>query len=151
MRSQGVQLDAVRVGGAFLGQCRRRKGDGLRNACHGEATLDTVRWLPKGHTVGAFQQARLTRPTRVAVISAGYRNGFGIEPDLGGGFWAWLRSFHNRKTRRVTFEGEKAKILGPVGADETAIDVTDLKCTAGDVVCFDINPLFAQGMARVYR
>ncbi len=39
--------------------------------------------------------------------------------------------------------------MGPIGADETAIDVTDLKCTAGDVVCFDINPFYAKGHGRV--
>lgn len=151
MRSQGVQLDAVRIGSAFLGQCRRRRGDGLKNACHAEATLDTVRWLPKGHTIGNYKQIRLSRPTRVAVISAGFQNGFGIQPDRTGSFWAWLLTRKRRKTRYVTWQGSKAKLLGGIGAEETAIDVTDLKCGAGDVVRFDINPLFAKGMQRVYR
>ena len=151
MRSQGVQLDAVRVGSAFLGRCRRRKGDGLRNVCHAEATLDTVRWLPKGHTIGNLSQIRLKRPTRVAVISVGYQNGFGIEPDRGGGLLEWLRVRRARKKRYVFFQGEKVKLLGAIGAEETALDVTDFKCTAGDVVTFDVNPLFAKGMRRIFR
>ena len=69
----------------------------------------------------------------------------------GTGFWAGCAPFRRRRVRRVTFEGAKARILGPIGADETAIDVTDLKCTAGDVVCFDINPFTPRGMARVFR
>lgn len=151
MRSQGVQLDAVRVGSAFLGQCRRRKGDGLRNVCHAEASLDTVRWLPKGHTIGNYRQIRLSHPTRVAVISAGMQNGFGIEPPRGGGFLAWLRSLRRDRAGYVTWQGNRARLLGGIGVEETAIDVTDLKCVAGDVVSFEINPLFARGMQRVYR
>lgn len=124
-----------------------------------QSTLDTLhaQGLETGITHAASSSVLMRSQgvqldaVRVGVLSLGYRNGFGMEPDLGGGFWGWLRAFHNRKTRRVTFQGEKARLLGPIGADETAVDVTDLKCVAGDVVCFDINPLFAKGMTRVFR
>lgn len=151
MRSQGVQLDAVRVGSAFLGQCRRRTGDGLKNAVHAEATLDTVRWLPKGHTIGNYKQVRLKRPTRVAVFSAGAQNGFGIEPNRGGGLLRRLAGALLRRKKVVSCNGSRAKLLGGIGMYETAIDVTDLKCDTGDIVRFDINPLYANGMERVYR
>lgn len=151
MRSQGVQLDAVRVGSAFLGQCRRRKGDGLKNACHAEATIDTVRWLPQGHTIGNYKQIRLKRPTRVGVISVGFQNGLGIQPERSDSFFRWLLSHRKRSTVKVTWKGSKIKLLGGVGAEETALDLTDIKCAGGDTVSFDINPLFARGMERVYR
>lgn len=151
MRSQGAQLDAVRVGSAFLGQCRRRTGDGLKNAVHGEATLDTVRWLPKGHTIGNYKQIRLKRPTRVAVFSAGIQNGFGLEPVRRGGLVSRLAGVLFRRKKTVSCNGTRIKLLGGIGMVETAMDVTDLKCAAGDVVVFDINPLYANGMERVYR
>ena len=151
MRSEGVQLDAVRVGSACLGQCRRRKGDGLKRVCHAEATLDTVRWLPRGHTVGNHTQVRLKKPTRVAVISVGYLNGFGLEAEKGHGLFSALRAWRRRRRLSVRIGGEKAKIIGRIGAVETAIDVTDLKCSAGDVAVFHIDPLFAKGIRREYR
>ena len=151
MRSEGVQLDAVRVGSAVLGRCRCRRGDGLKNACHAEATLDTVRWLPKGSTIGNFTRFRLGKPTRVAVISAGYQNGFGVEPPVGKGLWAALQRRRRMRRRCVTWNGAKARLLGHIGATETAIDVTDLKCSAGDTVCFDIDPIYAKGFQKVFR
>lgn len=151
MRSQGVQLDAVRIGSAFLGQCRRRTGDGLKNAVHGEATLDTVRWLPKGHTIGNDKPLRLKRPTRVAVFAAGIQNGYGLEPSRRRGLLQRLVGAPFRRKRVVSCNDTRVKLLGGVGMTETAIDVTDLKCAPGDVVRFDIDPLYANGMERVYR
>lgn len=151
MNAQGIQMDAVRVGSAFLGLCKYRRGSGLRPVCHGEATLDTIRWLPQGHTVGLGRPQRLKRPTQVAVISVGTRNGFGVISDSEGGLRGWLRACRRRKKLRVTFRKHKARLLGGIGSGETAIDVTDLDCTAGDVVSFDIDPLHARGMERVFR
>ena len=151
MRSQGTQLDAVRVGSAFLGRCRRRTGDGLKNAVHGEVTLDTVRWLPKGSTVGSYKQIRLKRPTRVAVFSAGIQNGFGLEPTRRISLAGRLAGALFRRKRTVSCAGSRVKLLGGIGLVETAIDVTDLKCGPGDVVTFDIDPIYAAGMERVYR
>ena len=49
MNGTDTCLGAVRVGSAFLGACRTQKrGSQLRPVYHGEAILDTVRWLPRG-------------------------------------------------------------------------------------------------------
>ena len=40
---------------------------------------------------------------------------------------------------------------GSVGVSETLVDVTDLKCSAGDVVSFDLDPMYARGCVRQYR
>ncbi|EHO35172.1 hypothetical protein HMPREF0995_00732 [Lachnospiraceae bacterium 7_1_58FAA] len=42
-------------------------------------------------------------------------------------------------------------MLGAIGAIETVVDVTDLKCSAGDPAVFDIDPLYARGFVREYR
>jgi alanine racemase len=151
LRAESLELDAVLVGAAFLGQGQRRKGDGVRKVCHGEVTLDTICWLPKGHTVGTGQQVRLKRPTRVAVISLGYCNGFGQTAQPVRGLLAHLRAWRNAKYRRVNFRGTKLHLIGPVGADLSAIDVTNADCAVDDTVTFDIDPTFARGMARVFR
>ena len=86
MRYDFARMDAVRVGTALLGRCRRVKGDGLQKVGWGEAAIDDIHWLPKGHTVGNETLVCLKRPTRVAVLPVGYQNGFGVERAREGGF-----------------------------------------------------------------
>lgn len=58
-----ARMDAVRAGSVLLGRCRRTKDDGLSTVGHGEAGIAEMRWLPKGHTVGAEKTAVLKAPT----------------------------------------------------------------------------------------
>ena len=55
------------------------------------------------------------------------------------------------RKRRIYINGSKAKILGGIGASETIIDVTDIKCSAGDLASFDIDPMFARGFEIEFR
>lgn len=151
MRYDFARMDAVRVGSALLGRCRRTKGDGLQKVGWGEAAVSQVRWLPKGHTVGNEALTVLKRPTQVAVLPVGYQNGFGVEHPRITGFWAFWRRWRASRRRTVRLNGQRVSILGPIGAMETVLDVTDVKCLPGDVAQFDLNPQFVKGMARVWR
>ena len=151
MRFDFARMDAVRVGTALLGRCRRFKNDGLQKVGWGEASIDEIRWLPAGHTVGNETLVKLKRPTRVAVLPVGYQNGYGVERFREAGFWAFWRRWRASRRRTVRIEGQKVKIIGPIGAIETILDVTDTNCTAGDVAQFDIDPQFARGLTRVWR
>lgn len=152
MSAAGVCLDAVRVGSAFLGSCRRQKrGSGLRQVCHGEATLDTVRWLPKGHTIGNEVLITLHHPTRVGILPVGYQHGFGIQRSRKSGLLAFARAWRAKRRRFVTINGKKARVLGRIGALETAVDITDLPCAEGDVAYFQMDPVFARGIPRIYQ
>jgi len=143
-----TQLSAVRVGSAILGQCRSRKGEELRLCCHGEATLDSVRWLPKGSTIGNEQLSTLRQDTRIGIIPVGYLNGFGQEHSRQISLLARAGSWVNQHMRSVTVGGQQARIIGRIRANETAIDLTDIDCKPGDIVTFDIDPIFAQGLER---
>ena len=135
-----------------MGACRTQKrGSQLRPVYHGEAILDTVRWLPKGHTVGNEVITILRRPTRVGIIPVGYQHGFGIQRARKSGFWAFFKAWRDRRNRFVTINGQKAKVIGRVGALETAIDVTDLRCGEGDLAIFQMDAIFAHGIPRVYQ
>lgn len=144
-------LDAVRAGSVLLGRCRRTKGDGLQRVGYGEAALEDVRWLPKGHTVGSELLVHLKRPTRVGVLPVGYQNGFGVSRVRDPGFWAALRRWRRGQHLTVRIDGQRVRVIGRIGALETLLDVTDLKCTAGDLVHFDIDPMYARGLTREYR
>ena len=144
-------LDGVRAGSAILGRCRRTRDDKLKTVGYGEVPLTEVRWLPKGHTIGADKPLTLKKPTRVALIPVGYQNGFGVSfPRETGfmGFWRWWK--HNRK-RTVRIGDQRARILGSIGATETVLDVTKVRCSAGDLATLDMDPMYAIGFTREFR
>lgn len=146
-----ARLDAVRAGSALLGRCRRAKGDGLQRTGYGEATLGEARWLPKGHTVGGEVLVTLRRPTRVATLPVGYLNGFGVMYPKDSTLWGAIRRWWKSRRATVRVGSDKVRVIGRIGALETLIDVTDLKCSAGDKVYFDIDPMYARGLTREYR
>ena len=146
-----ARLDGVRAGSASLGRCRRTKNDGLRTVGYGAAPLSEVRWLPKGHTVGTDKPIVLKKPTRVAVLPVGYQNGVGVVRTRELGFWAMFRRWRRSKKRTVRIGDQRARLLGPIGATETLLDVTNLRCSAGDPAVFEIDPLFAKGFQREYK
>ena len=146
-----ARLDGVRAGSALLGRCRRRRGDDLRRVGYGEVSIEETRWLPKGHSVGGDHPVLMKRPTRVAVLPVGYQNGFGVARPRVDGLLAAFRRWRARRKITVRVNGQKARVLGGIGAIETIVDVTDLKCAAGDKAVFDIDPIFAKGFVREYR
>ena len=151
MHFDAARLDAVRAGSVLLGRCRRTQGDGLTTVGYGEAPLAEVRWLPKGHTVGSDKLVTLKKPTRVAVLPVGYQNGFGVERPRASGFWSLWRWWRQSRQRTVRIGNQRARIIGSIGATETILNVTDVKCSAGDVATFDLDPLYAKGVHIEYR
>ena len=151
LHNKKTRLDAVRAGSAILGRCRRTRGDKLELVGYGEVPLSEVRWLPKEHTLGADKPLVLKKPTRIAVLPVGYTHGFGVSSIRETGLFALWRRLRAERKRRVIIGGHKAKILGRIGASETILDVTDIKCSAGDLATFDIDPMFARGFEVEFR
>jgi len=146
-----ARLDGVRAGSAILGRCRRTLNDKLKTVGYGEVPLAEVRWLPKGHTIGADKPLVLKKPTRVAILPVGYQNGFGVTWDRETGLWAAFRRWRKNRKRTVLIGGHKVRLLGPIGATETLLNVTKTKCSAGDLAIFEVDPLFAKGFSIEFR
>ena len=151
LHNDSARLDGVRAGSAILGRCRRTKDDRLKTVGYGEVPIAEVRWLPKGHSIGTDKPIILKKPTRVAVLPVGYQNGFGLSRPREAGFWAMLARWRREKNRTVRVSGQRARFLGAVGSTETLLNVTSIKCSAGDLAVFDIDPLFARGFVREFR
>lgn len=151
LHNDSARLGGVRAGSAILGRCRRTKDDRLRTVGYGEAPLAEVRWLPKGHSVGTDRPIVLKKPARVAVLPVGYQNGFGVARPRETGFWALLARWRKNKKRTVWIGDQRVRIIGPIGATETLLNVTNVKCSAGDFAAFDIDPMFARGFVREFR
>ena len=151
LHNDSARLDGVRAGSAILGRCRRTRDDQLKTVGYGEVPLAEVRWLPKGHSVGADKPVILKKPTRVAVLPVGYQNGFGVVRPRETSFWAFLARWRQSKKRTVRVGGQRVRVIGPVGATETLLNVTNVKCSAGDLAVFDLDPMFARGFTREFR
>lgn len=146
-----AQMDAVRAGSLLLGRCRGADKTDLRIVGYGEAPISECRWLPRGHTVGCGKSIALKKPTRVAVIPVGYQHGFGVERPRDMSIFAMITRWRTGKHQFVRIGGQKAKIIGQIGAEEIVVNVTDLKCSAGDIATFPIDPMFAKGFVKEFR
>ncbi|MFZ3200429.1 MAG: alanine racemase C-terminal domain-containing protein, partial [Candidatus Acidiferrales bacterium] len=84
------------------------------------ARIISLRDLPVGQSVGYSARFTTARPSRIAVINAGYADGI-------------LRQRTNRGCALV--RGHRAPLVGAISMDLTALDVTDVpQAELGDVV-----------------
>lgn len=154
-----MALDAVRAGSCLLGRILGGGKFGLQRTgmCH--ASIECVRLLPKGSTIGYGGIYRIKKDTRVALCSVGGHNGFGLSLKPGTqspmtGFMDLLAIIRNRLTGRdvptVTISGKSCKVLGCICSEAVMIDVTNVSCDAGDEALFDINPLMLNDMEVEY-
>lgn len=147
-------LDAVRCGSAILGKCARG-GSRLKNSVWLEAPICLTAELPKGSTVGYQACAVLKRDSRLGLIRAGHGDGIMLgyadnpEPLVHGIVHliaVKLLKDRYRKTVLVTsaHNGKKARVpyVGRSGVAHVMIDLTDTPFAEGDIVQFNVNPLF---------
>ncbi len=152
-------MDGVRVGSAILGRVSVRGNFGLTRIGECQATVEELRWLPKGHSCGYGAGWTAKKPTRVAVFSVGWYHGFGVEMgndlfrfrDCLRGVLRNLRQMIFKKHITVTVNGKKCRVLGHIGMLHTCVDVTNVPCAVGDPAVFDLKPLLLKGIEVVYR
>jgi alanine racemase len=159
VRHPEMHLEGVRIGSAFLGRLSFKEKLGLRPVGYAECTLEEIRWIPKGQTVGYDAGFKARQPMRTAVIGLGWYNGFGPprENDLYrlrdsiGGILRHLKNILIRRKIIVTVNGHKCRILGHIGLVHAVVDVTDVDCAVGDKVVVAMSPLAVKGLRVQYR
>ncbi|HPE16057.1 MAG TPA: alanine racemase [Oscillospiraceae bacterium] len=146
-----AKFDAVRVGSAFFGRTRGRIAASLQKVGCAQVTIDEVRWLPRGHTVGNEHPVRLRKPAKVAVLPIGTYNGLSVGRLGDGNCLTAISDWRQAKRLPVRIGGERVRVLGRPGALETVVDVTNVPCIAGDTAVLDIDPRHARGLTREYK
>ncbi len=120
---EGFTLDLVRPGVALYGG---NPLPGLSNPMKPVATLEVrvlqVRDVPVGEAVGYNSTWRASRPSRIALVGAGYRDGIPRN----------MSSTMAKGVAQVYINGQLCPIIGRVSMDMTAIDVTDANVQRGD-------------------
>ncbi len=105
-------FDLTRPGiGLYGGNPRPSLPNPMRSAIKLEAPVLQVRLVESGQSVGYGASAVVKRPTRIAVVSAGYADGLPLALGNAG---------------HVYIAGRQAKIIGRISMDLIAVDVTDI-------------------------
>ncbi len=159
VRHPEMHMDGVRVGSAFLGRLNFKDKLGLKKIGYVECTVEEMRWIPKGQTVGYSAGFKAKSQLRTAVIGIGYYNGFAMlrQNDLFRFRDSILGILHHIKNIffphkiLVNVNGQKCRILGHVGMVHAVVDVTDIDCAVGDKVIAAVNPLMVKGLRVQYR
>ncbi|WP_108659741.1 alanine racemase [Acuticoccus kandeliae] len=116
--------DLVRPGIALYGGTAITEGTPLEVAVRLEARIIQVRDVAEGESVGYGAAEHVSRPTKVAIASLGYADGY---LRIAGGA-------DGRGGAPVSVNGHITRLVGRVSMDLIAIDVTGLDVARGDYV-----------------
>ncbi len=115
------QFDLVRPGAALYGVNPTPEADNpMKPVVELKARIVQIRTIERGETVGYGGTWTARRPTKLAIVSAGYADGY------------FRAASANDGTRgaEVVVAGKRCPIAGRVSMDLMAIDVTDLPANA---------------------
>lgn len=143
-------LDAVRAGSALTGNNPIVKSAGFLPVSTYETSISEIRWIPKGCSIGYGSTFTTKKPTRVAYIPIGYYDSFSIgrQPDVFtfraklGRLRNAIKALFKSQGLYVTINGEKVKVLGHLGMNHAAIDVTDIDCNIDTTVVLPTAPFY---------
>lgn len=159
LRFPYTRLDAVRIGSAFLGRLAFPDDWGFVPIGTLDAPIDDIYTLPAGHNVGYGNTYITTKTTTIAVVSAGYYHGLGIEKQTSPSPDTFtplniLRAVKRHFTRKTITAGigyHQFPIIGKIGMNSVVLDITGYALSIGDRVTFEINPLHVNSsVPRVY-
>ena len=142
------RLDAVCVGSALTGRTPGL-GNQLTKVGYIEASIDELKWLPADTVVGEGKGRKLKKSTKAAVVPVGWFHGVGRPAPGKARFIARLTGRGERVT--VTRGGKRLRLLGPVCEDYLLLDMTELDCGVGDIVCIEADPRAVKGIPVEYR
>src|SRR5437764_2291367 len=111
------QFDLVRPGAALYGVNPTPEADNpMQPVVELKARIVQIRNVERGETVGYGGTWTARRPTRIAVVAAGYADGY------------FRAASANDGTRgaEVVVAGKRCPVAGRISMDLTAVDVTDL-------------------------
>ena len=134
MLGPGFHYDLVRPGYALYGgQAFQGGPTPVKPVVTVEARVLQVRSLSAGDTVGYSAMWRAERPSRIAIVAAGYADGLARA----------LSAASGTRGATVAIHGQQAPIVGRISMDLITIDVTDV---SGDIAAGDMATLVGPGL-----
>ena len=110
-------MDMVRPGAALYGVNPTPEADSPMQPVVGlKVRIAQIRNVPKGETVGYGALWHAKRSTRLAIVSAGYADGY----------FRAASGIEGTRSAQAVVAGQRCPIVGRISMDLTAIDITDV-------------------------
>jgi alanine racemase len=156
LRFPEMRLDAVRPGTILYGQYPSAavpRALGLKDGWRMQARVVAVRDVPARSPIGYGGEFVTKRPTRLAILSIGYADGFTVAPASTASGWRGLKALLHPTSLSVTLRGARAPVIGRVSMQVCTLDVTDVPGVApGDVATVPARRITASArLPRVYE
>lgn len=147
LRFPETRMDAVRIGSAFLGRLSCPTSLSLNRIAYLESEVLTTSELPAHHNIGYANTYATKRPTKIAVVPVGYKDGYMVEKsrdtfrpiDILRYLYQDVRQL-GKKTW-VEIDGKQYPLLGRVGMYNIVADITGTDIKSGDIVKCSVNPI----------
>lgn len=164
LRFPDMHLDMVRIGTLLYGQLPfgiRHTTLSLKSVWDFRARVLFIHDVGPGDTIGYGGDYSARRPMRIAVVCAGYSDGFGLTAvsrpkdlgDLARYIVKMVLSYLGKgrgEGGAVRFECGVAPVVGRIGMQLTMVDVTGLPVSVGDEASVSIRPTAGARLPRVY-
>lgn len=149
-------LDAVRIGSAFTGRLQVENKIGLRKIGRLKTTVVGIKELEKNTPVGYSNSEITKKPTTIAIVPVGYADGVnvGVQNDT----FKFrdkvrilkhsLESFFKDDRIYAYVNEKKYPVIGRLGMNHIAIDVTGEKISLGQEVIFEVSPVLVDSKIR---
>ncbi len=156
IRFPNMNLNAVRIGSAFLGRIAVANKLGLKKIGYLESEISEIKILPKGWNIGYSNTYKTKKETKVAIIPTGYAEGYHmrLENDmlsttnkLRDVVQAIKKLFKDTKLY-VEINNKKYAILGRIGMYHLTVDITGENLKIGEKVKMNANPLYVDSSVR---
>ena len=151
-----MYLDAVRIGSAFLGRVSVRNTIGLKKIGVLKSNVVSIKNIEKGTPIGYSNSEIAKKDMKLAIVPVGYSDGFHVKvkndtikfidkirilkDDL-------LELFKDSRIY-VTINEQKYPVIGKVGMNHVAMDVTGSQVKIEDKVKMDISPILDNSKIR---
>ena len=156
LKYSSMYLNAVRIGSAFLGRISVENTIGLKRIGMLKSNVVSIKEIEKGTAIGYSNSEIAKKHTKLAIVPVGYSDGFniGIKNDTFK-FIDKLRILKNSfidifKDNRiyVKIEEKKYPIIGKIGMNHIAVDVTDSIVKIDDKVELNVSPILVSNKIR---
>ncbi|MCG0274944.1 MAG: alanine racemase [Thermosediminibacteraceae bacterium] len=153
-----ARLDMVRIGSALFGITMfKNPSVKLERVARLKVRIIDVKNLPRGSYIGYGRTYRTTRDTVIGIIPVGYFEGLKVQRrnyaftvvGLLRNIYHEIKEFLN-PVPLVFMDGRPLRILGRIGMQLTAVDLTGTGAVIGDEVTVAIDPVYFRYGARLY-
>ena len=151
-----VLFDAVRIGSAFLGRVSVKNTIELKRIGMLKSNVVELKEVDVGTPVGYSNSVITKKKTKLAIVPIGYADGFNVEiANDTFKFVDKLRILKNNvkalfKDNRiyVMINDTKYPVIGRVGMNHIAVDVSDSNVKINDEVKIDMSPILVSSKIR---